>query len=256
MTDPAPPPRLRHSAHDFGLLMSRWEKVARKARLAGVPLGEAGELPIWGLETAAAAAGEKAVYLSAGVHGDEPAGAWALLRWAEDHIGHLRKGAFLLVPCFNPEGFIANTRADARGVDLNRTFDDVSCQMMRTWQAWIRSRKLSLAACLHEDYDALGCYVYELSGRRAALSEKLLRACGAVMKRDPRRVIDGNAAHRGILRRERIPKHVKGPEAIVLRQLGCPVTLTFETPSELALEHRVAVQCRFVEEAIATVHHE
>jgi len=256
MPNPAPPSRLRHSAHDFGLLMSRWDRVAREARLAGVPLGEAGDLPVWALETAGAAAGQEAVYLSAGVHGDEPAGVWALLRWAEKNVRLLRRGAFLLVPCFNPEGLIANTRADARGVDLNRTFDDLSCPLMNTWQTWVRSRRLSLAVCLHEDYDALGCYVYELSGRNVALSEKLLKACGDLMKRDLRRVIDGNAARNGIVRRERIPKHVKGPEAILLRQLGCPVTLTFETASELALENRVAVQCRFVEEAIAMVQHE
>lgn len=250
MSAPKPQPSLKHSAHDFGLLMQRWEKVMRSARLGGVPLGEAGELPIWGLETAAAAAGAPSIYLSAGVHGDEPAGAWALLHWAEKNTRLLRSGAFLLVPCFNPEGFIANTRTNARGVDINRAFDDEGDPLMRTWQGWVRSRSLALALCLHEDYDALGCYVYELSGRRVALSERLLRACSSVMKRDPRSAMDGNAAKRGIIRRERIPTHVTGPEAIVLRQLGCPATLTFETASELALETRVTAQRLFIEEAI------
>lgn len=248
-----PPQSLRHSAHDFGLLMQRWDKVARQARLAGLPLGEAWDLPIWGLETAAAAAGEKALYLSAGVHGDEPAGAWALLQWAEANTRLLRTGAYLLVPCFNPEGFIGNTRTTSRGVDINRAFDDDSDPLMKTWQAWIRTRSLSLAVCLHEDYDAQGCYVYELSGRNVALSEKLLRPCSRIMKRDTRREIDGNAAKNGIIRRERIPQHVKGPEAIILRQLGCPATLTFETASELSLDTRVAVQRCFIEQAVASL---
>lgn len=250
------PSRLRHSAHDFGLLMSRWDKVMQKARLAGVPLGSAGELPIWGLESAAAAAGGTAIYLSAGVHGDEPAGAWALLQWAESHLRDLRKGAFLLVPCFNPVGFIGNTRADAQGVDINRCFDEEENALMATWRSWIASRSLALGICLHEDYDALGCYVYELSGRRKPVSEPLMKACESLMRRDGRSIIDGRAAKRGIIRREKIPKGITGPEAIVLRHLGCPVTLTFETASELALGDRVSAQLRFIEGAVAAAAHE
>lgn len=256
MPSPTPPQRLRHSAHDFGLLMSRWDKVMQKARLAGVPLGTASDLPVWGLESAAAARGETAFYLSAGVHGDEPAGAWALLQWAESHIKDLRKGAFLLVPCFNPVGFIGNTRTNGEGVDINRGFDDTGDPLVATWQSWITSRRLSLGLCLHEDYDALGCYVYELSGRHQAISEPLMRACETVMRRDGRSLIDGRAAKKGIIRREKAPKGITGPEAIVLRELGCPATLTFETASELALETRIAAQLRFIESALAAAGHE
>jgi murein peptide amidase A len=251
---PKPSPTgLRHSAHDLGLLLRRWEKVVRSAKLSGVPLSEAGSLPVWGLETAAAAKGEAAVYLSAGVHGDEPAGAWALLEWAEQQVAVLRTGAFLLVPCFNPEGFISNTRTTGQGVDMNRYFDDETAPLMIAWRAWVTSRKLALAACLHEDYDALGCYVYELSGRRACVSERLLRTCAKLMKRDPRSDIDGSAARRGIIHRRRLPRHVKGPEAIVLRTLGCPLTLTFETASECDITTRVATHQAFLQEAVTLV---
>ncbi len=253
MPSPTTLPRLRHSAHDFGLLMSRWEKVMSKARMAGVPLGTAGELPVWGMESAAAAAGEPAIYLSAGVHGDEPAGAWALLEWAEQNVKELRHGAFLLVPCFNPVGFICNTRVNAHGVDINRCFDELEDPLMATWQSWITSRVLSLGLCLHEDYDAEGCYIYELSAGTRAFCGSILKTCESLMPRDPRSLIDGHAAKRGIIRRERAPKGITGPEAIVLRRLGCPITLTFETASEMAIAERVAVQKRFIEASVEKI---
>ena len=240
----------RHSAHDFGLLMQRWQRLMTRAKLAGVPLGEANELPIWGLETAAAAAGEPAIYISTGVHGDEPAGPWGLLQWVEKNAAAIKKGSFIFVPCFNPAGFTLNTRADHTGADLNRQFHDDSLPLVATWQSWLRDRSLRVGICLHEDYDALGCYVYELSGKKKAVSESILRACHPIMQRDKRTNIDGNLAARGILHRDRIPKHIQGPEAIVLRELGCPLTLTFETASEWDITTRIATQVKFVESAV------
>jgi hypothetical protein len=117
---------------------------------------------------------------------------------------------------------------------------------MKEWRAWVKSRSQSLALCMHEDYDALGCYVYELSNHNPPLSEPLIEVCEQYMARDPRRKIEGLAAQRGILRRETAPEGIKGPEAIVLRQLGCAVTLTFETASEQGLEARVAAQRCFL----------
>ena len=40
------------------------------------------------------------------------------------------------------------------------------------------------------------------------------------------------------------------PEAVELHVRGCPVTFTFESPSEFAFDKRVQVQVRFVEAAL------
>src|SRR5579862_8056795 len=58
------------------------------------------------------------VYISAGIHGDEPAGPLAIRqllqenRWPADM-------AFWICPCLNPSGFINNRRENPEGVDLN-----------------------------------------------------------------------------------------------------------------------------------------
>jgi protein MpaA len=61
----------------------------------------------------------------ASIHGNEPAGA-PLLKWLGDHLVEnpelLVGRRVVLVPVANPDGLAADTRYNARGVDLNRNF--------------------------------------------------------------------------------------------------------------------------------------
>jgi murein peptide amidase A len=226
--------------------MQRWQAVARRAALAAIPLGEADRLPVWAFQTKTAAQAP-AIYLSTGVHGDEPAGPWALLAWAEAHISELKTLPFLLVPCFNPVGFINNTRLDAQRLDMNRRFHLPRARHMKAWHSWLAGLQVRLGVCLHEDYDATGCYVYELAGKQKRLANHALTHVQQVLPRDKRRSIDGQPAQRGIICRETAPTGIHGPEAIVLTQIGCPSTLTFETPSEWDIDVRIAAHIHFLE---------
>jgi len=61
------------------------------------------------------------VYLSAGMHGDEPAGPESLLTLLEDGLLD-REMSFLICPMLNPEGFGLGTRENASGRDMNRDY--------------------------------------------------------------------------------------------------------------------------------------
>ena len=75
--------------------------------------------------------------------------------------------------------------------------------------------------------------------------------CSQRIAVDPRRIIEGSRAQAGVIRRSKLPPNFPGmPEAFVLWQLGCPITLTFETPSEFSLDDRVAAQAAFVAAAL------
>lgn len=239
-----------HRAHDVRALAAGWTAVARAAGLRRQVLARIGGLDVVWYESQGGAV--PACYVSAGVHGDEPAAAWGLLAWAQAHTTWLRKQAIVIFPCLNPHGLALNTRADDRGLDLNRRFhleDDAICG---PWQRVAASRPWRLALCLHEDYDGQGAYVYELGAHRGSHSAELLAAATGEVGIDPRRRIDHSIAHAGIIRRRRLPTHLPGlPEAVVLHQLGCPLTLTFETPSEFALDARVRAQAAFVAAALA-----
>jgi len=63
------------------------------------------------------------IILSAGIHGEEPAGVYALLDFMNRGIARFRAHfPFLILPCLNPYGFTRGVRFGSGGVDLNRKF--------------------------------------------------------------------------------------------------------------------------------------
>lgn len=63
------------------------------------------------------------VLLSAGIHGLEPAGVYAIISFFEKHSKKYEdKFSFHAFPCVNPYGFDKNTRYDGNDRNLNREF--------------------------------------------------------------------------------------------------------------------------------------
>lgn len=106
-------------------------------------------------------AGKPRVALCAGVHGDEPAAAWALLSIARDGLLDSRF-SYRIWPCTNPSGYDRGTRENAGGRDVNRSFSrggltPEACAVMRHNQG----ECFELSLDLHEDFEAGGFYCYE-----------------------------------------------------------------------------------------------
>lgn len=248
-----------HDAHDFEALRARWAVVAQEGLLAEHTLSIETGYPVLAYRTQALVeAGDQpvsnALYLCAGVHGDEPAGVWGLLEWAEANVEMLRERPALILPCFNPWGLVHNRRSDAGGNDLNRNFQQTDLPLIAAWHALMGDRQFELALHLHEDYDARGLYLYELTAPELNLGEQGLAACEAIVPRDPRREIEENEFENGILRRtgdveKIVEEQLEGgyPEAIFVFLHHARSAITFETPSEDSLWRRVQAHRRFVE---------
>jgi murein peptide amidase A len=101
------------------------------------------------------------VSISAGVHGDEPAAPWALLSLVHD--GLLDESfSYRLWPCLNPTGYVAGTRVNVDGKDINRSFSrGGQTPESRAVLTANRDRRFLLALDLHEDFEAEGAYVFE-----------------------------------------------------------------------------------------------
>ncbi len=66
------------------------------------------------------------IILSAGIHGEEPAGVYTLLEFINRGVvNYLDHFSFLILPCLNPYGFTRGVRFSRDVSDLNRSFDDV-----------------------------------------------------------------------------------------------------------------------------------
>lgn len=69
--------------------------------------------------------GDEVIAIIATIHGNEPAGT-PLVRRLSDHLRQhpelIEGRKLVLVPVANPDGLVAGTRGNARGVDLNRNY--------------------------------------------------------------------------------------------------------------------------------------
>lgn len=247
-----PVTELQHSGHDYAHLQECWEALATKTGLkletiATTPGGE----PIFALETGDGC--DNTIYLSAGVHGDECAPVWGLLHWAEQNTQFLNQIPILLFPCLNPEGLKENTRDDQDGHDLNRSFNDRSIPVVKAWHERIHNRRFSRCLQLHEDYDSLGNYLYELSDT-PGLGRKLLEAGSLHIPTDLRPEIEDYPFDRGILHHSRADverlvaeTEFEGAEPCQLVLHHTDLCITFESPSELDLQRRIATHCQAIE---------
>src|SRR5215475_11234963 len=69
------------------------------------------------LRSAAATSQISRIYISAGIHGDEPAGPLAARQLLEDNAWPADVSLWLL-PCLNPTGFQFHRRENSDGIDL------------------------------------------------------------------------------------------------------------------------------------------
>jgi predicted deacylase len=241
-----------HRSHDYRFLISRWRKVARCAGLKMSPLAEESGHQVFALRSRALGP-RGGLYLSAGIHGDEPASTEALVAWAEKHVASLGELPCLVFPCLNPWGLINNSRVDALGRDLNRVFHKDEPGSIHALKQAIKAHHFALALALHEDYDGQGVYIYEIERSKPFWGEALLEAARPFLPIEGRTSIDGRRATGGLLRRKiRLEKFRKMgyPESVYLHVHHARRTFTIETPSEFALHDRVSAQVAILEECV------
>jgi hypothetical protein len=194
------------------------------------------------------------VYVSSGMHGDEPAPPWALLRLVESGLFDARASWFLC-PILNPTGLALGTRGNFAGVDLNRDYKHPTSTEIRAHIAWLERQPDFFATfCLHEDYEATGFYLYELNpDGRPTLVDVALAGAAQHCPIENAAIIDGReATGPGLIRPVSDPLlRDSWPEAIYLRHEHTTLSYTFETPTALPLEQRVVTQCAALRAALA-----
>ncbi len=183
------------------------------------------------------------VYLSAGIHGDEPAGPRALEELLERDCWP-RDLDLWVIPCLNPGGFVKGTRENPDGLDLNRQYRNPLAAETKAHLDWLgRQPHFDLCLALHEDWESSGFYLYELNpDGQPSLAETMLQAAAACCPIDSAEKIEALPAHGGIIRPVVNPeKRLDWPEALFL--VGSQKTrlsYTLEGPSDFPLATRVA----------------
>jgi protein MpaA len=175
----------------------------------------------------------------AAIHGDEPAGALALVRFLLDLAAQPGLAENYLIrayPICNPTGFEDNTRCSRRGLDLNREFWKSSAEAeVQYLEHELRTSRFHGIIQLHADDTSDGIYGFV---RGATLTENLLRPAlaeaGKILPCNKNPFIDGFAAQDGI-----IYDHYEGVLAAPAQMEPIPFEIIFETPHLAPLDQQV-----------------
>lgn len=195
------------------------------------------------------------VYISAGMHGDEPAGPLAALRLLQEDLWP-DDAALWLCPCLNPTGFPLNTRENAAGIDLNRDYRHQQSPEVRAHVDWLqRQPRFDITLCLHEDWESNGFYVYELNpDNRPSFAETILKAAAQFCPVDTSPVIENWPAQNGVIRPNVNPaERPQWPEALYLITNRTRQSYTMEAPSDFPLPARVAALTAAVRAVLAAM---
>jgi len=194
-----------------------------------------------------------ALYLSTGIHGDEPAGPLAVRQLLQENNWPADLDLWLC-PCLNPAGFVLNRRENAEGADLNRQYLLPKTEETMAHIAWLEQQpSFDLCLCLHEDWEAHGFYLYELNpDGLPSLAEKIVDRVGGVCPIDRSELIEGRPARDGIIRPSVDPNaRPQWPEAFYLLTHKTRLSYTLEAPSDFPLATRVAALVTAVNAALA-----
>lgn len=189
--------------------------------------------------------GYPVVYISTGMHGDEPAGPESLLSLLEGGLLD-RRLSFHLCPMLNPTGCAAGTRENAQGLDMNRDYFHKQSSEVRGHVGWLERRDPELFISLHEDWESEGFYYYEinLGEDNPARYEYLAEEITGFMPLEEGQVIDEHEVRRrGWIYHDAESDEMEcWPEAIYMAKKGCALSFTLESPSALEMSKRVGVQ--------------
>jgi murein peptide amidase A len=200
--------------------------------------------------------GAPAVIITAGVHGDEPGGAWALFALVRDALLDRHFG-YRLWPCTNPSGYERGTRVSAEGLDVNRSFGRGGFSPeARAMTVANRDRTFALNLDLHEDFEADGFYCYEPRIDDVEFGPAIVRAIDEAglpiqeLHDDYELGYPPEMRHIRRLERGRVIPDVAAeaafmqgglPHSIFLLRNSAKRSLTFESPSRLPWDDRLAM---------------
>lgn len=198
------------------------------------------------------------VLISAGIHGDEPAGMEAVCVFLENHLykNFLSEWEFTLLPCINPHGFEAGSRNNLDDIDLNRKFKESHPPREVAFVQSLLTPPYHLDLELHEDVDSPGYYLYQKDkySPLTSLGRVILDHVEVIHPLNLAGEIEELPAERGLLSRLNDPEKMEWwPMALYANQQGCNHVFTMETSPSFPMDIRVKAHLKAIQTALETM---
>jgi len=235
-------------------LVNRLANVARSPSVVMEILGEfeAGgkTYPLFLMHLGKPGPGKLSVTITAGIHGDEPAGVEAAVRFLESNVDNealLSKFYIIVFPCDNPSGWENGTRENADGIDLNREFASKNpAPEVKIIMNTLQGKCFDIVFEMHEDVDSPGFYLYELAEDPSKqVGEAIIDAVKAMgVPINTKHIIEGKRARGGIIRPNvKWFRKTRLPKAVYTYKTCGGHIITLEPPaSVLPFEDRVKIE--------------
>lgn len=244
-------------------LYERILELAAKNLFSVETIREGGPVPIIALKKKASIENAPFVYISAGIHGNEPAGPWViekLLResFFDDQVN------WHLVPMLNPTGLALGTRENADGVDLNRDYKTGTTKEIAAHLKWLKKQSATeydLMITLHEDWESPGFYCYTIIPKdREQILAHIFESVKNISPINLSEEIEGAKAKGGFIIHDLetfddvLEDWENWPEAFLLiKNYPKALHFTFETASGHPLEQRIDTHCAAIEAVVTEV---
>lgn len=232
--------------------LANFRQLAQTRGFAPVEWGRVGEFPLLGFRRTEDSRAPH-LYLSAGIHGDEPAGPLAAERLIRDDL--LPTGiSWTVCPLLNPGGWVAGTRETPDGIDMNRDYRDPRSPEVTAHLAWLKTLPFpDLYLSLHEDWETTGFYLYEInSSIYSPFGRRILEQVRSFLPIEVLPSIDRHDfAEPGYIVHAPEPDDpIRWPEAIFHLKRSPHLSYTFETPSSADLDLRIRAHMAAVGTAV------
>ncbi len=250
LTD-TPPPQRNLSAYE-----QRLQKAVTSSR--HLSLDEIGrvsypgfEAPLWRISFRPDDTVKYKILFSAGIHGNEPAGAECALRFVESLAiapGPYEDIAFDIIPLVNPWGWIHDIRFNQAGMDINRDFATFNSQEAKIIKQIMGADQYAMMFDLHEDPSAKGFYMYQYGLKDRQVGEQIVAVIhnmGYPVEQDVKMVVF--KTQNGIIDAPMWGlKYMRLIGQLTItnyyRLYHSPYVYTVETPTSLPFEDRLIMQ--------------
>lgn len=225
----------------YASYMSRLESVCSDKKAELSEIGRVNSMPMY--KVTLNKSGDKRVVYSAGIHGEEIAGPWAIIGFLEQIYPSVYSNTRIdLFPVANPTGFERHRRHNYLGKDLNGFFCRKNLKgENKIIMESLGQEKISFFHALHEDTDFSTFYLYCFEHSPEGIYREVRDLAKKYFHVNKSRIILQKEAHDGM-----VPNVYDGSFEARMFSDGVPYSLCTETPGKNPLKERVDLNVKIM----------